>query len=67
MNKKLKKEFCDRISFHYLLHYLGRLPDTRTIWLFRERLSNIGIDKRIQTKTWKQLESYGIVIHKGVI
>lgn len=67
VDEKLEKELYDRISFHNFLHYPEKMPDARTIWAFRERLSDTGTDKIIWKEMWRQLESRGIAIRKGVI
>lgn len=66
-DEMLEKELYDRISFHNFLHYPEKIPDARTIWLFRERLSSTGLDSRIWSQIWKQLEDHGIAIRKGTI
>ena len=64
VDEKLEKELYDRISFH---NYPDKMPDARTLWALRERISSTGMDKRIRSGIWRQLESRGIVIRKGVI
>ncbi len=41
------------------------MPDARTIWLFRERLSTSGMDMKLWDAIWKQLDEMGIRIRKG--
>ena len=67
VDEKLEKELYDRISFHNFLHYPDKMPDARTLWALRERMSRTGMDKHIWSELWKQLESRGIVIRRGVI
>ena len=38
-DKQAEKEIHDRISFMNFLDYPDQLPDSKTIWFFRERLS----------------------------
>ncbi|EQD57419.1 transposase IS4 family protein, partial [mine drainage metagenome] len=66
-DESMEKEIYDRISFRNFLHYPETVPDSRTIWLFRERLSNTGTDKKIWKHIWKQLEDKGIMIKTGTI
>ena len=47
------------------LDYPDLLPDTRTIWLFRERLSKTGKDRIIWNELQRQLELKGIKVKKG--
>ncbi len=67
VDEKLEKELLDRISFRNFLHYPDKMPDARTIWALRERMSSTGADKKIWSEIWRQLESHGIIIRKGVI
>lgn len=57
----------DRVSFMNFLGYPDSVPDSSTIWLFRERLSSTGKDKRIWHMIWEQFESSGITVKKGVV
>lgn len=56
-----------KISFRNFLHYPEIIPDSRTIWLFRERLSTTGKDKVIWNVNWKQFEDRGISIKEGMV
>ena len=55
-----EKEPYDHISFRHFLGYPEKMPDARTIWLFRERLSASGMDMRPWDAMWKQLDEMGI-------
>ena len=44
-DESMERELHDRISFRNFLNYPEIMPDSRTIWPFRERLSNTGMDK----------------------
>jgi len=50
-----EREIHDRLSFMNLLDYPERLPDARTIWPFRERLSTTGRDRVIWNELQRQL------------
>ena len=67
VDEAMERELHDRISFRNFLHYPEIMPDSRTIWLFRERLSNTGTDSTIWNTIWKQLESRGIKIKAGTV
>ncbi len=60
-----EKEIKDRISFMYFLGFPERLPDSTTIWMFRERLSKTGRDRVIWNELQKQIEAKGIKVKKG--
>jgi len=66
-DQQAEKEIHDRISFMNFLDNPERLPDARTIWLFRERLSTTGRDRVIWNELQMQLDSKGIKIKKGTI
>ncbi len=65
VDDQTEKEIHDRISFMNFLDYPDLLPDTRTIWLFRERLSKTGKDRIIWNELQRQLELKGIKVKKG--
>ena len=57
----------DRISFMNFLDYPDRLPDARTIWLFRERLSKTGKDRVIWNEINRQLKERRITVTAGSV
>ncbi|MEM3448859.1 MAG: transposase [Nitrososphaerota archaeon] len=63
-DKQAEKEIHDRISFMNFLDYPDLLPDSKTIWFFRERLSRTGMD-RIIWKMQREFNLKGIKIRKG--
>lgn len=59
----------DRFSF---MRFLGlgisdKVPDAKTIWLFRETLSKCGVLDKLFVKFGEHIESLGLVINKGKI
>jgi IS5 family transposase len=62
-----EKELLDRISFRNFLHYPDKVPDARTIWLFRERLSESGMDKTIWKAIMNRFKAKGISVKEGII
>ena len=66
-DESTERELYDRISFRHFLRYPEKIPDARTIWLFRERLSASGMDMKLWNAIWKQLDEKGIKIRKGTI
>ena len=66
-DESMERELYNRIDFRNFLHYPEIIPDSRTIWLFRERLSSTGKDKVIWKHIWKQLEDRGISIKAGTV
>jgi len=59
----------DRLSFQRFLGLtLGeKVPDAKTIWLFRENLSKSGADKKVFTLFAQQMESQGVITRSGSI
>lgn len=57
----------DRLSFQRFLGLsLGdKVPDAKTIWLFRENLIKLGAEKELFTFFRKQLEAQGIITREG--
>ena len=59
----------DRMSF---MRFLGlslgdRVPDAKTIWLYRENLTKAGIINQLFIDYCKELEKNGIITHTGTI
>jgi IS5 family transposase len=52
VDEAMERGIYERISFINFLDYPESIPDSRTIWLFRERLSSTGKDKMIWKETW---------------
>ena len=46
-DKQLEIKLADRISFRMFLGTTEVVPDSATIWKFRERLADSGMDKEI--------------------
>ena len=62
-------QITDRISFQRFLGLsLGeKVPDAKTIWLFRNTLTEAGIIEKLFTQFNRMLEEQGIITHKGTI
>ena len=65
VDEQTEKEIHDRISFMNFLEYPDLLPDAKTIWYFRERLSRTGRNRIIRNELQRQMESKGIRVKKG--
>jgi transposase, IS5 family len=66
-DEEAEKQIADRISFMKFLNFLETIPDSRTIWLFRERLKETGKDKAIWKELQRQLDSRGLKVKRGSI
>ena len=62
-----EKQIADRISFMKFLSFPDSIPDSRTIWLFRERLKQTGKDKAIWKELQRQLDAKGLKVKRGSI
>ncbi len=51
----------------HFFDFPDKIPDSRTIWLFRERLSSTGKDKAMWNAIWDQFEKKGIRIKSVTI
>jgi transposase, IS5 family len=58
---------ADRISFMSFLGFPNPIPDSRTIWLFKERISNTGKDKVVWAELQRQLDAMGLRVKRGTI
>lgn len=66
-DQQLEREVADRISFRIFLGTTEVIPDSTTVWLFRERLANTGKDKKIWSELQRQLDSMNLKVKKGII
>ena len=62
-----EKQISDRISFMKFLGFPSSSPDSRTIWLFRERMARTGKDKLVWEELQRQLDAKGLSVKKGTI
>ena len=44
-----------------------KVPDAKTIWLFKDTLTKAGIMEQLFSQFYRMLEEWGIIIHKGTI
>jgi len=64
---ELERQATDRISFRRFLGYPDRVPDSTTMWLFRERLADTGRDRLVWEELQRQLDEKGLSVKKGVV
>lgn len=62
-----ERQIADRISFMEFLGYPAEIPDSRTIWLFRERLCKTGTDRIVWSEFQNQLDSMGLKVVTGTV
>ena len=64
----MEYQLHDRLSFR---HFVGcdaeKIPDAKTIWLYRERLTKSGKEQELFDSFYSILEEEGLLAHKGQI
>lgn len=60
-------QIADRNSFKEFLGYPEEIPDSRTIWLFKERMAKFSVDKTVWGELQRQLDSMGLRVKRGTI
>ena len=65
-DEEAEREAVDRLSFRRFLGYPDRVPDSTTIWFFRERLAKTGKDGLVWAELQRQLDEKGLKVRKGV-
>jgi IS5 family transposase len=63
----MERELTNNLSFMNFLGYPETIPDSTTIWLFRERLTEEGKIDAIMQELQRQLDSKGLVVKEGSI
>jgi IS5 family transposase len=66
-DEQLERELADRISFRVFLDTTEVIPDSTTIWKFKERLANNGNDVEIWNDLQRQLDAMNLKVKKGII
>ena len=64
---EVEKQMADRISFMAFLGFPDAFPDSRTIWLFKQRLAETGKDKMVWAELQRQLDAMGLKVKRGTI
>ncbi len=58
---------ADRISFMAFLGFPDPFPDSRTIWLFRERMAETGTNKFVWSELQRQLDEKGLKVRRRIV
>ncbi len=68
-DKQIEYQILDRISFGRFLGLTlnDRVPDEKTVWDFRERLTNKELEKELFAVFHSKLEENELIAHKGKI
>jgi len=64
---EVERQMADRISFMAFLGFPSHFPDSRTIWLFRERMAQTGKDKLVWDELQRQLNALGLKVRRGTV
>ena len=64
---EIERQMSDRISFMSFLGFPDPFPDSRTIWLFRERMAKTEKDKFVWAELQRQLDAMGLQVKRGTI
>jgi IS5 family transposase len=64
---EVERQMADRISFMAFLGFPDPFPDSRTIWLFRERMARTGMDETVWAELQRQLDAMGLQVKRGTI
>ena len=66
-DQRMERELASNISFINFLGYPETIPDSTTIWLFRERLTEKGRIDALWQELQSQLDARGMVVKEGSI
>jgi IS5 family transposase len=66
-DQRMERELANNISFMNFLGFPETIPDSTTIWLFRERLTEKGRIDAIWQELQRQLDTKGLVVKEGSI
>ena len=61
------RQISDRVSFMGFLGFPERVPDSSTVWLFKERMIETGTYDRVWDEFRDQLDSKGLKVKSGTI
>lgn len=64
---ELERQVADRISFIKFLGFPESIPDSSTVWYFRERLAETGKDRKIWDELQRQLDAKGLKVEEDVM
>jgi len=65
-DEELEGQAVNRMDFQHFLGYPKEIPDSTTVWLFRERLTSTGSDRLVWSELQRQLDERRLKVKKGV-
>lgn len=64
---EVERQMADRISFMAFLGFPDPFPDSRTIWLFKERMAETGKQEMVWAELQRQLDAMGLQVKRGTV
>ncbi len=64
---EVERQMADRTSFMAFLGFPDPFPDSRTIWLFKERMAKTKKDVAVWAELQRQLDAMGLKVKRGTI
>jgi IS5 family transposase len=64
---EVERQMADRISFMAFLGFPDPFPDSRTIWLFKERMAETGKEEMVWAELQRQLNAMGLQVRRGTV
>jgi len=64
---RMERELASNVSFMNFLGFEETIPDSTTIWLFREPIKGKGKIESIWQELQRQLDAKGLVVREGSI
>lgn len=64
---EVERQMADRISFMAFLGFPDPFPDSRTVWLFKERMAETGKKDMVWAELQRQLDAMGLQVKRGTI
>jgi transposase, IS5 family len=64
---EVERQMADRISFMAFLGFPDPFPDSRTIWLFKQRIADTVKDEMVWAELQRQLDAMGLHVKRGTI
>src|SRR5512135_2195864 len=64
---EVERQMADRISFMAFLGFPDPFPDSRTIWLFKQRIAESEKDELIWSELQRQLDAMGLQVKRGTV
>ena len=64
---EVERQMADRISFMAFLGFPDPFPDSRTIWLFKERMAKTGKKEMVWAELQRQLDAMCLQVKRGTV